>query len=132
MVLGKLKAKILLYLIPVFVFFLFYLVISNIFLSKKMFMYRDEKLVGSRWFSYRFSDDKYFRINEQSGSAFLISESYARYQALKIKNLRELSGEKTKLLMNVIDSLANSSPYEIGGEKAIDVYELNIKLDETK
>ena len=95
-------------------------------------MYRDEKLVGSRWFSYRFSDDKYFRLNGQSVSAYLVSESYARYQVLKIKNLRELSSEKTKSLMNMIDSLANSSPYEIGGEKAIDVYELNIRLDEIK
>ncbi len=132
MVFGKFTSKILLFLIPVFVFVLLYILISNIFFSKRMFMYRDEKLVGSRWFSYKFSDNRYFRIDEQSGSAYLISESSARYQVKQIEDSRGLSDVKTKLLINDIDSLANSSKYEIGSEKAIDVYDLNIKLDEIK
>ena len=126
------RSNILLFLIPAIVFILGYYIITNLFLSDKVFMLRDEKLVGSRWFSYKYTENKYFQLNDEDNSSFLISVKDAVLQVSQIKKARGLSDSGTNVLINFIDSLSGESNYRVGSAKALDISILNHELDKLK
>jgi K+-transporting ATPase c subunit len=86
-------------------------------------------LVGSRWFSYQYTGEKYFH---PATDEKYIGEYEALDQMEKVLSVRSYSSSEEKLVMGLIDSFARNSSIYKNGEKQINALELNIRLDRIK
>jgi K+-transporting ATPase c subunit len=113
------------YIIVVFAF-LFFIMSDNL---NKYFSDNNGILVGSRWFSYQYTGDKYF--HPTSDEKYIV-KSEAAHQLIQISKIREYSKSDTKLVDKLIDSFAQNSSILKNGEKQINTLELNIKIDKIR
>jgi K+-transporting ATPase c subunit len=127
------KTELLLIFLPGLIFILAVILTTDIIFPHKVdlyFVYTDGKIGGSRWFSYKYMSDKYFRENTSSPLNKYISTNNVLQQVPGISKSRGYSDEEIKLLYHIIDSCFIISNRSIDSEKAIDIIELNIALDE--
>ncbi|MGV8019196.1 MAG: potassium-transporting ATPase subunit C [Ignavibacteria bacterium] len=127
------KIKLFLIILPVILYILAIILINDIIFSHKAdvnFIYADGKISGSRWFSYKYSSNKYFREKDSSLSNRYITKSDALQQVSVISKAREYSTKEINLLYNIIDSFSRISNRNINNEKEIEIMILNIALDD--
>ena len=113
------------YVIVVFAF-LFFIMSDNL---NKYFSDNNGMLVGSRWFSYHYTEDKYFH---PATDEKYIDKSEAFHQLIQISRKREYSESDIKLVDELIDSFAQNSSILKNGEKQINTLELKIKIDKIR
>ena len=120
-------------ILPVMIFILAVIFSTDIVFTHKVdlnFIYTDGKIGGSRWFSYKYSSDKYFHENDTLSSNQFIRINDAIEQVPEISKTRGYSNGNISLLYHIIDSFAQISNQSINNQKVIDIMKLNIALDE--
>ena len=127
------KKNFFLIILPAIIFILAVIFSTDIIFTHKVdlsFIYNDGKIGGSRWFSYKYTGEKYFHENLDSLNNKFISKNDALKQLPLISKSRDYSKDDVKLIYNLIDSLFRISDRSASDEKVIEIMKLNIALDE--